>query len=356
MGKEIARFLSERGATKIALIGRHTNGIETYDFDDTVRAKALVLSCDVTDLEAVRELVNRIHQSFGAVNGVIHAAGVSGGGLLAMRTAEAVRAVLAPKIHGTMNLVSSLENDHLDFFVFCSALDAVVGTPGLADHCAANSFLDAFAWQAHLTRPGVFRSINWQAWREVGQASTASVLPEIRVARDETLREGLTNKEGCEVLSRVLGHGFPQTIVSTSPLKSYIQRLETISNGHTFSKVGNLAERRCHTRPHLQTPYVEASKPIETEVASIMASLLAIDRVGIYDNFFELGGHSLLGLRLISRLNDRFSAGLSLPMLLEANTVDSISRLVSARLIEEIELMTEEAADEQLRGGTDTNA
>src|SRR6185369_16157507 len=51
-------------------------------------AQIIVESADVTDEEKMREVIERARSLFGEINGVIHAAGVPGGGIIQLKTAE----------------------------------------------------------------------------------------------------------------------------------------------------------------------------------------------------------------------------------------------------------------------------
>jgi acyl carrier protein len=70
---------------------------------------------------------------------------------------------------------------------------------------------------------------------------------------------------------------------------------------------------------------------IETEIATVFAGVLGLDRVGVNEDFFQLGGHSLLALGLISRLSDRFDIEIPLAALFEFSTVERIARYVEER-------------------------
>jgi amino acid adenylation domain-containing protein len=65
--------------------------------------------------------------------------------------------------------------------------------------------------------------------------------------------------------------------------------------------------------------------PIEQQVASLMAEVLAVPRLGAGESFFDLGGHSLLAVRLLSRLRARFGVELPLRSLFERPTVAGIA-------------------------------
>jgi amino acid adenylation domain-containing protein len=88
-------------------------------------------------------------------------------------------------------------------------------------------------------------------------------------------------------------------------------------------------------RPEMDTLYVAPRTEIEEAMAAIWADVLAVHRVGVYDNFFELGGHSLLMTQLLSRISEAFGVEISLRSLFEFPTLEEMTNLVNARLIEQ---------------------
>ena len=86
----------------------------------------------------------------------------------------------------------------------------------------------------------------------------------------------------------------------------------------------------------------------ESGVASILAALLGLERVGIDDNFFLLGGHSLLGTQLITRLRDAFGVELGLHTLFEAPTAAQLSAEVERALLAKLEALSDEEAERLL--------
>jgi acyl transferase domain-containing protein len=136
-------------------------------------AEVLVVAADVADEAAMREAVRRARERFGPIQGAIHAAGLPGGGVILLKTAEAAAKVLAPKLQGTRALAAALAGEPLDVLVLCSSTFGVSGGVGQVDYCAANSFLDAFA--RHHSAGGTRTvAIGWGAWQEVGMAAEAS--------------------------------------------------------------------------------------------------------------------------------------------------------------------------------------
>ncbi len=135
-------------------------------------AEVMLASADVTDEAQLRGVVDEACRRFGAIDGVIHAAGLPGGGLLQLKTREMAERVLAPKVRGTIALAAALETlpTPPDFLVLCSSTIAVLGTFGQVDYCAANCFLDAWAEARTAAGQGGVVSIGWGAWQEVGMA------------------------------------------------------------------------------------------------------------------------------------------------------------------------------------------
>ena len=107
--------------------------------------------------------------------------GIAGGGTGAAedvehqrRTEQDLEEVLAPKVRGTLVLDELLQDEPLDFFVLCSSLASTLGPAGQVAYVAANAFQDAFASSRGSASGVPTVSINWDTWREVGMAVTAS--------------------------------------------------------------------------------------------------------------------------------------------------------------------------------------
>ena len=78
-------------------------------------------------------------------------------------------------------------------------------------------------------------------------------------------------------------------------------------------------------RPQMAVPFTPPDTPTQVVLAELWAEALGIDQVGIHDDFFELGGDSLQALKLLSRIEQRLQAPLSLKELIQAPTIASQS-------------------------------
>ena len=189
---ELAVYLAKAVRAKLVLVGRSEmlpraqweEWISTHDAGDPVshRIKSLraveehggevvILRGDVTDRKRMQEVVAEIQQRFGVINGVVHAAGVEGGGLIQLGTSQRAAAVLAPKVQGLRALEFALKDVDLDFFLLCSSLSSILGSVGQVDYCAANFFMDSFAHYDSLKTGRSTVSVNWSVWQEIGLAT-----------------------------------------------------------------------------------------------------------------------------------------------------------------------------------------
>ena len=314
-------------------------------------AEVLVIAADISnDAECIRA-VEEAARAFGTIHGVIHSAGVPGGGIIQLKTPEIAGKVLAPKVRGTRALYSALCNRSLDFFAICSSLSSILGGAGQVDYCAANNFLDAFAHSVRARMPVV--AINWDAWSEVGMAVNTAVPDEMRSVREQTLDTGILSTEGADAFLRILGASVPQIAVCTTGLHAMLSQSLLAAAVPDQPAVEEPAIPR-HTRPELITSYVMPRNERESSIAAVWESLLGVAPIGIDDNFFELGGHSLLAIQLLSRLreacgielavSDLFASPTVAGMAARAPAIEKLSDEELSQLLDQIENLTEDEA------------
>jgi aspartate racemase len=75
--------------------------------------------------------------------------------------------------------------------------------------------------------------------------------------------------------------------------------------------------------------YVAPTNELQEKLSKIWEVVLEKKPVGIRDNFFELGGHSLLAARLMHRIEQQLGQHLPLAALLQAPTIEQLSRMMS---------------------------
>lgn len=294
---------------------------------EALGAEVLVLQADVADPAQLRQAVEAARRRFGALHGVIHAAGAAGGGLLAGRTRAEAGRVFAPKLQGTRNLLEALAGEAPDFVLLCSSLTAITGAFGQADYCAANCFLDALAAEASRQGDGFVLSVNWDTWRETGMAAGQRLPEEV----------GIAPEQGGRLLEALLGGPqAAQVLVSTLDLeRQFAQVRSSELAGRLLPEP--VARRQRHARPALQTAYLAPDGELEEDLAALWSEFLGIAPIGVDDNLFELGGDSLLAIQLLARVRSAYGVELHPAALFKTPTVAALAMLVETRLIEEIE-------------------
>jgi phthiocerol/phenolphthiocerol synthesis type-I polyketide synthase E len=263
-------------------------------------AETLVVNADVADEQQVLAALEVARRRFGRIRGVIHAAGVAGGGLVQLQTRETLTAVLAPKVDGTLVLDRLLAGDDLDFFVVFSSTLATRGGIGQAAYSAANCFLEAFA-QARASRArGATVAIAWDRWLEVGMAAVPG---EPGSFAGGELAAGLLSSEGIEAFWRVLAAAPPVAVVTKQDFSAVLDEqsgpLDAAEIERRLAALPSPAGG--HPRPDVQTAFVAPRNALEMRLAALWEELLGLDRVGVLDNFFALGGDSLRGIQLAAR-------------------------------------------------------
>ncbi|WP_194868995.1 type I polyketide synthase [Myxococcus sp. AB025B] len=176
LGLEVARWMVDRGARHLVLLGRRAPEPLAQARVDALRsagANVTVRQADVSSREQVARVVSECRAAMPPLRGVVHAAGVLDDGLLVLQDRARMADVLAPKVQGALNLHHETLESRLDFFVLFSSVSAVFGTTGQVSYAAANAFLDALAH--HRRANGLTAtSINWGPWAEVGMAARLS--------------------------------------------------------------------------------------------------------------------------------------------------------------------------------------
>jgi acyl transferase domain-containing protein/acyl carrier protein len=351
IGLTLATHFAEHGQARLALTGRSRlperaewqRWIDEHDEDNevsrkilTVRnlellgAEVLPLTADVSDRRAMAAAIDAIETSFGPINGVVHAAGIPGGGLVQLKTPVMAQRVLSPKVEGTLVLDSLLDMTKLDFFVLCSSIDAISPIAGAVDYSAANAFLDAYATAKRKKGHTLVSSINWDAWQDVGMAANAEVPRNMVERKRAFLESAIKPAEGIEAFRRVLASGMSQVAVITRDLPRLIIEVANSANPAEILAAPEKdlsrapAEAR-HSRPDLASAFVPTETDTQKRLADIWIEVLGIGEIGIDDNFFEMGGHSLLATGILSRIRNSFGVSVPLRTIFETPTIRQLS-------------------------------
>ena len=351
VGLVLAEFLARQCAAKVALTTRQAfpakeawgDWLAAHDEANAVSAtirklqrmeeqggEVLVARADAGDESQMRDVVAQIQARFGALHGVLHAAGLTSERshqVIQEITADQCEAHFLPKIHGTRVLERLLQGSDVDFCLLFSSLSATLGGITLSAYSAANAFLESFAvTKRHETGPR-WVAVNWDTWK-VGTA----VEGEKYKGLETTLADFIMwPAEGAEAFQRVLGSGRAHLVNSTGDLGTrldqWIYRTHLRDKQLLKKKSGGGASH--YARPSLSTTYVPVDTETEERVARVFEDVLGIDKVGLHDNYFELGGNSLVALQVVAELQKAFEVPLSPIAIFEYPTVSELARHLS---------------------------
>lgn len=315
-------------------------------------AQVMVGHADVTDETRMRAVVGEACGRFGRIDGVVHAAGVAGGGVIQLKTDEMVERVFAPKVTGTEILGRIFSERRLDFMVLCSSLTSVLGGVGQVDYCAANAYLDAFARWYTMTTGTYTLAVNWTAWQEVGMAVETDMPDSAKSSlRDRMLAVGMTNQEGADAFARMLAGG-PESQIAVSPVDVQLMLDSlgddrTTGSGDTAASAGQASAG--HARPDVSSAFVEPRTDTERQLCAIWREMLGIKEIGTTDSFFELGGHSLLAVRTMARINEVLGTEVPVAKLYEGLTVGFLAQVLDRKSGSVDQLAATEDADARER-------
>ncbi|MER6053455.1 SDR family NAD(P)-dependent oxidoreductase, partial [Streptomyces sp. NPDC001793] len=277
-------------------------------------AEVHVEAFDVADPAALAEAVARAERRFGPIEGVLHAAGVAGGGLAQFQQAEAMRRVLVPKVDGTLALASVFRDRSLAFFAVFSSTGALLGSLGQVDYCAANAFLDAWAESADAPEHTV--AIAWDTWRGVGMASAERLPAAVLEAHAHHEPSGFTAADALAAVEPALFGGHPRVVVSTESLPGRVER-------------GTKRHRNRHPKQAQEAstaPEARSRTEIEDTLTDIWRNLFGRAQIDPHANFFEMGGDSLLLIEAGRQIKEQLHAALSVADLF---TYPTIARLAA---------------------------
>ena len=329
LGLAMAEYLHRAVDARLVLvgrtIGRHLERVEALR---RAGAELLVRSADVSDRVQLAAVVEEAEARFGAVHGVIHAAGAPPSGLIQRKTRPMAESVMRPKVYGVLALAEVLRDRKLDFLCLFSSVSSMTGGgPGQIDYCAANAFMDAYARQ-HFHEHGMTFSIAWGEWQwNAWEEGLLGFPAEARRYFIEKRRAfGLSFDEGTEAFGRILRHRIPNTFVATQDFAEMVEGSKNFSITTILEAEKRIGGRRpMHPRPALAVSYVAPASEAERRLAQIWGDLLGFSEVGIHDNFFDLGGNSLLGVDLIARIGREFELAVPAHLLYQAPTIASLA-------------------------------
>ncbi|MFD2762595.1 type I polyketide synthase [Micromonospora eburnea] len=290
MGLAIATHLAASGGTRIALVSRQGRppGADAARRLRELGAEVLTLRADVADERRMAQVVEEVNRHWGPVNGVVHAAGIEGGGsgftFVAETSVDQAQDLLRPKTTGIGVLDRVTRAQPLDFFLVCSSLSAVLGGITFGVYTAANRYLDAYAeWRSANGAPWV--SVDWDVWRFDKAATGLGAAAATATAMDVEQATGL--------LGSIVAAGDARLVVSTVPLGERVDRVRRLLRRRPTDEAGD-AEPTAATQDELCE-----------HLMRIVGDLVGVDDLVDDDELLAVGCDSLTFLEALARWEKR---------------------------------------------------
>jgi NAD(P)-dependent dehydrogenase (short-subunit alcohol dehydrogenase family)/acyl carrier protein len=353
LGLLTAQWLVDQGARHLALMGRSQptqQALETLKALESSGVTVLVIQGDVSLEADVRRALDQIRRSLPPLRGVIHSAGRLDDAVLTNQTWERFETVYGPKVAGAMLLHRLTEGLPLDFLVFYSSVASLFGSPGQANHAAANAFLDALA-HSRRSQGLPALSINWGVWNKIGAAAD-------RGAVGRSVGQGVESfspQDGLKVLDRLMRSDAIQAGVSPMNwplfLKGYGNRVPPFLRDIAAEEAQTVAKAAAHPAPAdkpvapvqseflrqlSETPSDRKRSVLVAFVQAQAARVLGLEAPQVKEHtpFNEMGLDSLMAVELRNLLSTAMALKRPLPVTLvyDYPTVMAVSDYLAAEV------------------------
>lgn len=346
LGMGLARWLAEKGAGHLVLMGRSPASARVQKAIREIEGKGVavrVVQGNVADGIGLERMFKDILPAMPPLKGVFHLAGVVDDGMLNQLEWKRFAPVLAPKVMGAWNLHLLTKDINLDHFVLFSSIASLLGSPGQASYAAGNHFMDTLAGERkRLGLPGL--SINWGPWAGAGMA--AALKPEEMKRWERGGFTPLAVDRGFTSLEKLLGSGQSQAAVLDINWDDYVRYYLNNTVPPVLSRVvSTSADQPVQPQPagRVLMDQIDAAEPkekksyVSNHISSLVREVMWLDGEGDtgidpHLSLMEMGLDSLMVIELRNRFRTDFRVDLSLTEFLRKPTIGKLSDSVLDRL------------------------
>ncbi|MCJ1447160.1 MAG: hypothetical protein MMC23_007670 [Stictis urceolatum] len=148
MGRSLSEWMIDQGARNVVLASRDPRVTRGWLEEQSSKgARVMICALDVCDRAGLCTILEQLKTLLPPIAGVANGAAVQHKESFQDMTIGDLKAVLAPKVQGSLNLDEAFKDTPLDFFVMISSTDWTVGSPGQSSSSAANGFMVGLAQQ-----------------------------------------------------------------------------------------------------------------------------------------------------------------------------------------------------------------
>jgi NAD(P)-dependent dehydrogenase (short-subunit alcohol dehydrogenase family)/acyl carrier protein len=270
---------------------------------EALGASVRVVQCDVSDRARLHATLDAITAEHGAIDAVIHAAGIVESGMIAHKDVARFADVFRAKVHGTYHLLAYLASHPGPKVIMCSSMNSLVGGLGQIDNTASNAFVDAMALTQLAQRAGDVCSINWGAINSA-RLHEPVVLPQFADLSREHKKNHMSDAEISQVYDRILSWSFgARLVVSTIDFDIVLKRWGEVARVTELGRLRRVAAALGEARPP-EGPARAYRSSTHRFVVEAWAGILGVDGLEWDDDLFARGAHSLAAVQFASMLKE----------------------------------------------------
>jgi len=317
-------------------------------------SKVVLLQGDVTKLDEMDSIINRINAEHGTINGIVHGAGIAIDEMIINKTSETFQKVLDVKVKGAWILDYVTREQNLDFFIMFSSVATIFSAVTQSDYVAGNSFLDAFA-DFRMKKGQKTLTINWTTWKDTGMAARGG-------ATVDTIFKTISNSEGIDGFSAALEFSTNRVLVGKInyegigiPLleRSNIKISRELGKSiNLYKKEKGMKVKSTKNKTGIKSGNVLLTgrdsgdySDIEKNIAKACKEILGFDEIDIYENFFELGADSILLMKIFEYVDKIYPDKIAVVDLFEHSSISKLAKHIGDDVIEKNHSIAEAVAN-----------
>ncbi|MCA9129580.1 MAG: SDR family NAD(P)-dependent oxidoreductase, partial [Planctomycetales bacterium] len=343
IGREVSRWLVDRGAKTLILVSRNPDRGHGPAFVDELRSQGVqvrVCQGDVANKSVVASAIApSIEGDMDPLAGVFHLAAVVNDSSIRTMSVAQLEEVMRPKLLGAHHLDLLTRDLEIEVFCLFSSIAAPFGSPTQAAYAAANAGLDALARRRRaLGYPAL--SVQWSPWEDKSGMASGAANNMKRIWRRFGLTP-LTFTKGRSILDALLNTS--EAVVTVLPID-----WESFSGGLGDNPTPAILKRFVQTSNKLRGDRGSLLETIRTTPRSLRESLV-VERLSAEagnliggtvrqdQSFAELGFDSILGIEFANRLGTILAHSFSPTRLYEYPTIAQLAKSILSSFDSEFE-------------------
>ncbi len=338
-GAATARWLADRGARHLALVGRR--GADSPQAPALLAELAgrgvhgIVHRADVTDAAAMRRVAEAAETAGRPLRGIVHSAMHLDDAALTDLGDERFRAVLAPKLAGGAVLDELADGRALDLFLVHSSAATTIGNLTQSPYVAGNLFLEALV-RRRRRGGGAGTAILWGAIGETGYVARSGLT-------EAMTRMGLAPvlpREAFRAADDLLCSGADVAGVARCDWLSLLRLLPAVDVPRLAALLPAEVARRGQSREDVLRALAgmsaeQARQFIADSFAASLAEVLQlpVEQLDHHRRLDEYGVDSLMATEVLVTLRQQYDVDIPpMELLRSSGTIADLSRIVHVRL------------------------